>query len=101
MEVVLANSSHGSFGGGGSHTSVPHRSQLKATGYYMRAWFDRWLKGDLGAQSRLLDTTPMGIPIDTLLSAKTPMGPQLNPAAFHSAAYLPGVIDCEDLRGCL
>jgi len=100
MEVVVANSDHGSFGGGGQHT-VAHRSQLTASGYYMRAWFDRWLKGNHGAQARLLDPTPLGIPIDTLLSAKTPMGPMLNPAAFHSAASLPGVIDCEDLRSCL
>jgi hypothetical protein len=100
MEVVLAHSDHGSFGGGGPHT-VKHRSQLKASGYYMRAWFDRWLKHNHGAQARLLDPTPMGTAIDDLLSAKSPMGPMLNPAAFHSAAYLPGLIDCEDLRSCL
>jgi hypothetical protein len=44
---------------------------------------------------------PIGVPIDDLLSAKSPAGPKPTPAAFHSAAYLPGVIDCEDLRSCL
>jgi hypothetical protein len=100
MEVVLARSDHPSFGGGGAHT-VKHRNQLKRSGYYMRAWFDRWLKGNLAAQARLLDPTPLGTPIDDVLSPKTPTGPTVNPAAFHSAAYLPGVIDCEDLRSCL
>jgi hypothetical protein len=100
MEVVLAHSDHPSFGGGGPH-NAKHLNQLKATGYYMRAWLDRWLKGDQGAQTRLLNTTPIGVPIDDLLSAQSPSGPNENPAAFHSAAYLPGVIDCEDLRSCL
>lgn len=100
MEVVLARSDHGSFGGGGSH-NAKHLNQLKASGYYMRAWFDRWLKGDHGAQTRLLNPMPIGVPIDNLLSAKSPQGPKPDPAAFHSAAYLPGVIDCEDLRSCL
>jgi hypothetical protein len=100
MEVVLANSNHPSFGGGGAHT-ITHRTQLKASGYYMRAWFDRWLKNAHAATARLVDPTPMGIPIDNLLSAKTPVNPMLNQAAFHSAAYLPGAIDCEDLRSCL
>jgi hypothetical protein len=100
MEVVLARSDHPSFGGGGSHSSK-HLTQLKASGYYMRAWFDRWLKNDHGAQARLLDTTPIGVPIDDLLSAMSPAGPKPSPAAFHSAAYLPGAIDCEDLRSCL
>jgi hypothetical protein len=100
MEVVLARTDHPSFGGGGSH-NAKHLNQLKASGYYMRAWFDRWLKGDLGAQTRLLSTMPIGVPIDDLLTAQQPNGPGLNPAAFHSAAYLPGVIDCEDLRSCL
>jgi hypothetical protein len=100
MEVVLARSDHPSFGGGGPH-NAKHLNQLKATGYYMRAWLDRWLKGDQGAQTRLLNTTPIGVPIDDLLSAQSPSGPNENPAAFHSAAYLPGVIDCEDLRSCL
>lgn len=100
MEVVLAHSQHGGFGGGGSHDAT-HLNQLKASGYYMLAWFDRWLKGDQGAQSRLLSPMPLGVPIDDLLSAKSPMGPNPSPAAFHSAAYLPGVIDCENLRNCL
>jgi hypothetical protein len=100
MEVVLARSDHPSFGGGGAHSGA-HLNQLRATGYYMRAWLDRWLKGDQGAQTRLLSTMPIGVPIDDLLSAKSPQGPKPNPAAFHSAAYLPGVIDCEDLRNCL
>jgi hypothetical protein len=100
MEVVLAHSEHAGFGGGGSHNAA-HVNQLKASGYYMLAWFDRWLKGEQSAQSRLLNAMPLGVPIDDLLTANSPMGPNLNPAAFHSAAYLPGVIDCENLRSCL
>jgi hypothetical protein len=100
MEAVLAHSQHGWFGGGGPRVPA-HASQLKASGYYMRAWFDLWLKGDQSAKGRLLSQTPLGVPIDDLLTGKSPMGPNPTPAAFHSAAYLPGVIDCEDLRGCL
>ena len=51
MEVVLAHSDHPSFGGGGAQ-SGKHLRQLRATGYYMRAWLDRWLKDDQGAQTR-------------------------------------------------
>jgi hypothetical protein len=100
MEVVLANSQHGWFGGGAPRMAA-HLSQLKASGYYMRAWFDLWLKGDHAAQARLLSPMPLGVPIDDLLTGKSPMGPNPTPAAFHSAAYLPGAIDCEDLRSCL
>jgi hypothetical protein len=100
MEVVLAHSQHGWFGGGGSRLAA-HLTQLKASGYYMRAWFDLWLKSDHAAQARLLSPMPLGVPIDDLLTGKSPMGPHPSPAAFHSAAYLPGVIDCEDLRSCL
>jgi pimeloyl-ACP methyl ester carboxylesterase len=99
MEVVLAHSTHGWFSGGGSQTDVDHLNQLKASGYYMRAWFDRWLKGHHGADDRLLSSMPMGIPIDDLLTAKSPPA---HPKAFHSAAFLPALnFDCENLRVCL
>jgi hypothetical protein len=99
MEVVLAHSQHGWFAGGGSHSDVHHLNQLKASGYYMRAWFDLWLKGHHGAYDRLLSTMPIGVPIDDLLSAKSP---PMHPAAFHSAAFLPAIhFHCGNLRRCL
>jgi pimeloyl-ACP methyl ester carboxylesterase len=100
MEAVLANSQHGWFAGSGSQSNSDHLSQLKATGYYMRAWFDLWLKHDHSAYHRLLSSTPMGRPIDDVLTAKsTPH----HPAAFHSAAFLPGFHNyhCRNLRSCL
>ena len=99
MEVVLAHSTHGNFGGGGSHSDPKHLRQLRATGYYMRAWFDLWLKGNQSAYDRLRSPTPMGIPIDDMLSSKSP---SWNQAAFHSAAFLPAQsVDCANLRSCL
>jgi hypothetical protein len=57
--------------------------------YYSAAWFDRWLKGDRYATTRLLARTIDGRPLSDVLSAR-----------FRSAASYSGV-DCGDLRaGC-
>jgi hypothetical protein len=99
MEVVLAHSQHGSFGGGGSPGDPLHLNQLEASGYYMRAWFDVWLRGRHGAYNRLLSTMPLGVPVDDMLTAKSP---PMHPAAFHSAASLPAIhFHCQNLRSCL
>jgi hypothetical protein len=57
--------------------------------YYTRAWFERWLLGDTGADERLLARAVDGEPLDEVLGSK-----------FYSAAYLDGH-DCPDLaEGC-
>jgi hypothetical protein len=54
--------------------------------YYAQAWFDRWLLHEPGAQARLLAPTVLGKPFAQLLSTH-----------YLSGAYLPGVIDTDDL----
>jgi hypothetical protein len=91
MEVVLRGVEHGSFSGGAPYDST-HTTALRRAGYYTLAWLDRWLLGRPPAANRLLSKTPMGIPIDQMLSG---LGAQ-----FLSAAFLPGRIDCENLPNC-
>jgi hypothetical protein len=99
METVLNGLEHPTFSGGPPYDAT-HETALKHTGYYVVNWLDRWLlRGKRwkprrrAAVKRLLSPTPLGVPIDRMLSD---MGPQ-----FRSAAFLPGRINCEDLRGCL
>jgi hypothetical protein len=92
MEVVLAGMQHVSFGGGAPFDAA-HTLGLRRTGYYLLNWFDRWLRGKPGSVNRLLSPTPLGDPIDDVLSSAG--------TAFTSAAFLPGRIDCDDLRSCL
>ena len=54
--------------------------------HYTHAWFDRWLKGDGTATTRLLARTVNGRPVDAVLSA-----------TFRSAAAVDGR-SCADLR---
>lgn len=54
--------------------------------YYARAWFDRWLYGDAGADRTLLAPEVLGRPVPQLLSSH-----------YLSGAYLPGIIDTNDL----
>jgi hypothetical protein len=54
--------------------------------HYTRAWFDRWLKGDSAATTRLLARTVSGQPVETVLSG-----------SFRSAAAFDGRT-CADLR---
>jgi hypothetical protein len=88
---VLRGVEHGSFSGGAPYDST-HTTALRRAGYYTLAWLDRWLLGRPPAANRLLSKTPMGIPIDQMLSG---LGTQ-----FLSAAFLPGRIDCENLPNC-
>jgi hypothetical protein len=53
--------------------------------YFSRNWFDRWLKQDLTATSRLFSRTVNSVPVNTLLSAN-----------FRSAAFL-DEFDCGDI----
>jgi hypothetical protein len=92
MEVVLAGMTHPLFSGGPPY-GTGHTAKLRRVAYYTTNWLDRWLLGRTAAVGRLLSPNPLGVPIDQLLSAAG--------APFASAAFLPGQIDCEDLRGCL
>jgi hypothetical protein len=92
MEAVLRGMTHPQFGGGAPHNAA-HAALLKHAAYYTINWLDRWLRGRKAAVGRLLSPNPLGVPIDQMLSG--------NGAPFASAAFLPGRIDCEDLRSCL
>jgi dienelactone hydrolase len=93
METVLAGVQHPTFNGGPPYNDPAHTIALRRTGYYTFNWFDRWLHGNAAATGRLLSPNPLGAPIDTVLSS---MG-----TGFNSAAFIPGAIDCADLRTCL
>jgi hypothetical protein len=84
IEVVLRGFSHGDFTYQG--TPAQHRLVFR----YALAWFDRWLLGRRAATRQLLARRVGSAPVATVLSAK-----------FRSAAFLPGVIDCENLVACL
>jgi hypothetical protein len=63
MTVVFEGSNHFWWSGSGSTELKRDQSH-----HYTRAWFDRWLKNDASASSRLLATNIAGIPINSLLS---------------------------------
>lgn len=83
MEVVFENSNH--FWWSGSSTEAK-RDQSH---HYTLAWFDRWLKNDPAAKSRLLATTVAGTSVNSLLSA-----------GCRSAAFFDG-LDTADLKAHL
>jgi hypothetical protein len=84
MEVVPAGASHLNYAQG-ARTS---EDQLHLFAYFTRAWFDRFLRHDRSATTRLLAATILGQPRTTLLSD-----------TFRSAAYVDGH-DCPDLTIC-
>lgn len=84
MTLVMRGFEHSSF------TSRGSEEQLRSVGHFLLAWFDRYLKRNRAAASRILARRVAGRPTRRLLST-----------TFHSAAYLPGRIDCEDYASCL
>ena len=84
MTLVMRGFEHNSF------TSRGTEEQLKDVGYFMLAWFDRYLRRDRSASRRLLARRVNGVRTRQLLST-----------TFLSAAYLPGRIDCEDYARCV
>lgn len=62
-EIVFKNSSHFWWSGSGS---TPQK--YEAAHHYTQAWFDRWLKGDVSATTRLLATNVAGLTLTNLLS---------------------------------
>jgi dienelactone hydrolase len=83
MQVVFRGSNHFWW------STAASQAQHNLTHYYTRNWFDRWLKGDLTATSRLLSRTVNNSPLETVLSQ-----------TFYSAAFFDGY-NCDDLRtGC-
>jgi hypothetical protein len=85
MELVLRGFAHRDFAGGATDP------KLTKVGYYMLAWFDRWLLNDHSQCGKLLSSQPLGIPIGQMLSARQTLQGQPS-KAFHSAAYLPARI---------
>jgi hypothetical protein len=83
MTLVMRGYQHSSFTGRGTE------AQLRNVGYFLVAWFDRYLKGDRSAKHRLLARRVNGVRTRQLLST-----------TFRSAVFLPG-IDCEDYALCL
>jgi pimeloyl-ACP methyl ester carboxylesterase len=71
-------------------TSRGSEAQLRDVGHFLVAWFDRYLRHDRSATKRVLARRVNGVRTRRLLST-----------TFHSAAYLPGRIDCEDYASCL
>jgi hypothetical protein len=63
MQVVFENSDHFVWGTQGNGSAKQGYAL-----YYTKAWFDRWLKGDTNATSRLLARTINGQPISSVLS---------------------------------
>jgi dienelactone hydrolase len=83
IQVVLAGSTHFLWS-----ANAPDAQHALAH-HYTLAWFDRWVKADAAATSRLLSRTVNGATLDAVLSTR-----------FRSAAFLDGH-DCDDLRaGC-
>lgn len=90
MELVMRGFAHTDFGGGATD------AKLKRAGYYMLAWFNRWLLHDQSQCAKLLSAHPLGISIGQMLSARQMLVGHPS-KAFHSAAYLPGKVDSDDL----
>jgi hypothetical protein len=93
MELVMAGFEHEDFTTG-STDDAKHEAKLKKVAYYMLAWFNRYLLNDTSQDAKLLSSHPLGRPIADMLSARPSK-------AFHSAAFIPGKIDCNDLLPCL
>jgi hypothetical protein len=89
MQVVFTGSGHLDWAQAPSNRTAAKEAELKLFEYYTRAWFDRWLRGDTGADRRLLARTVDGKPVGDVLSDKWRSG-----AAFDGR-------DCADVRaGC-
>jgi hypothetical protein len=87
MELVLRGFAHPSFSDGGTD------GQLQIVAHSMVAWLQRYELGQTAAQAALLSQHPLGpsSTVDDLLSTQ-----------FHSAVFMPGVIDCPILStACL
>ena len=83
MQVVFAGSNHFLW------SAAAPDAQHALAHHYTLAWFDRWLKADAAATSRLLSRTVNGSSVESVLSTR-----------FRSAAFF-DARDCEDLRaGC-
>jgi dienelactone hydrolase len=86
MQITLAGSTHGTFGGDGDPAAKPYIA------YYTWNWFDRWLKGDTGATARLLATT-----IDPGNGVAPVSREAFLSPTWRSAAFIDGR-NCPDLR---
>jgi hypothetical protein len=84
MTLVMRGFEHSSF------TSRGSEEQLRSVGHFLLAWFDRHLRGDRAATTRILARRVAAVPTRQLLST-----------TFHSAVFLPASIDCGDYRSCL
>jgi hypothetical protein len=84
VTLVMRGFQHDDFTARGSE------AQLRDVGYFLLAWFDRYLRHDRSATERILARRVNGVRTRQLLST-----------TFHSAAFLPGRIDCEDYASCL
>ena len=84
MTLVMRGFQHADFTGKGS------QAQQQEVGYFLLAWFDRYLRDAPGATARLLAKRVNGVPTRRLLSL-----------SYRSAAFLPGRIDCENYLSCL
>jgi dienelactone hydrolase len=85
MEVVLAGADHGTFATGSGKASL-------FIAHYTRQWFDRWLKGDPTATTRLLEPI-----VDLGLGGEPTSRAALLSSVWRSALFLDGH-DCPDLR---
>jgi len=79
MELVLHDFAHPDFSDGGTN------AQLKIVAHYMLAWLARYEFNQSAATAVLLSKHPFGpaSSVDDILSTQ-----------FHSAVFMPGVIDC-------
>jgi hypothetical protein len=84
MTLVMRGFEHSSF------TSRGTEEQLRSVGHFLLAWFDRYLRRESSATTRILAPRVAGRPTRRLLST-----------TFRSAVYLPSRIDCEDYASCL
>jgi dienelactone hydrolase len=83
MQVVFAGATHFWW------SAAAADAQHALAHAYTRAWFDRWLKGDAGATTRLVGRTAPGLP--------TRATGEVLSARFRSAAAFDGRV-CPDLR---
>ena len=81
FQLVFHNSNHFWWSTNGSG-----EARWNAAHYYTQAWFDRWLKRDLTATTRLMARTVNGTALEDLFSQ-----------IFRSGAFFDGY-NCDDLR---
>jgi hypothetical protein len=81
MQVVFRNANHFWWSATASNTA-----QYDIAHHYTQNWFDRWLKGDLTATTRLMSRTVNNVSLENLLSTN-----------FRSGAILDGY-NCDDFR---